>query len=131
VISDIVEVVVVVQMKEDRWDPMRFIPQTSRAYIVPRIPVFSLSLPLVWDMIPLRLPILSSRLYHLLIPPLHLQFICHCPSPLFAIPPCHVFLMTIHDPLPSPPSYCAIGSGPIAMACLQRVVWNRRSLRSS
>jgi len=130
VISDIVEVVVVVKMEVDGWDPMRFIPQTSQTYIAPRIPASSPSLPLVQDMIPLRPPILSSRLHHLLIPPLYLQVICHYPSPLFTTPPCHVFFMTIYNPLPSPLSYCAIGSSPIATACLQRVVWNHCSLRS-
>jgi len=33
---------------------MRFVPQTSRAYIVPRIPASSPSFPLVRDMIPPR-----------------------------------------------------------------------------
>jgi len=87
-----------VDKKEDGWDPMRFVPQTSRTYIVPRIPVSSPSFPLVRDMIPPRLPILSSSLHRLLIPPLHLRFLCHRPSPLFAIPPCHVFLMTHSRP---------------------------------
>jgi len=60
--------------------------QSSQTYIVHRIPMSSPSLPLAQDVIPLRPPILSSRLHCWLIPPLHLQFICHYPSPLFAIP---------------------------------------------
>jgi len=58
--------------EEDGWDPMRFVPQTSQTYIAPRIPAPSPSFPLVWDVIPPRPPILSSRLHRLLIPPLHL-----------------------------------------------------------
>jgi len=66
---------------------MRFIPQTSQAYIVPRIPASSPSFPLVRDMIPPRLPILSSSLRRLLIPPLHLRFLCQLPFALIRYTP--------------------------------------------
>jgi len=77
---------------------MRFVPQISRAYIVPRIPAPSPSFPLVRDMIPPRPPILSSSLHRLHIPPLHFRFVCHLPfaliryTPLSCVP--HDFLTT-------------------------------------